>query len=439
MNPKLPLLLFSLLPIGLSTALPSRSQEVLNEAPVLWEPVVRSSAPQPQQPGGRQSTPAEEIVWELVTESKAANGQPSKTTNPQTEVVWSLVPETLELAETTPATKAGASASAQQVVWEEIPGSVNPLGPATLSTVATKESTGSDEQPPADAVAFENSQPARRIPPPPPPPALQALNRSIAFGDGSVGPDIGWRVPSGLRWSRRWFGDATLQAISRRKEDDKNWFSIGSGDGEWIAHANVLQTKNWSLGLNHSFRSVQNNRNIAGGSTGPEDGMSTGFRIARAIGDTGGISFGAEQLIQWDDKTDTGRNLYVMATKGWWLGDQGKDYPLIIANGGFGTGKLSYDQPLRLACIYNVEPGREGNFIRDKDLCWSPIGSIAIVFNEAFGLFTEYSGTTTSVNASLNLTSGIPIRLTGGLSFADSRGLRDFYRYRWTLGASIGF
>ena len=169
MNPKLPLLLFSLLPIVIANALPSRSQELLNEAPVLWEPVVRSSAPQPRQPGITATDLAEEIVWELVPESKAANGQLSKTTNHQTEVVWSIVPETPQLAETTPPSNAGASASAQQVMWEEIPGSVNPLGLTPSSTVATKGSAGSDE-PPADAVAFEKSQPARRIPAPPPPP-----------------------------------------------------------------------------------------------------------------------------------------------------------------------------------------------------------------------------------------------------------------------------
>lgn len=44
MNPKLPLLLFSLLPIGIASALPSGEQELLNEAPVLWEPVVRLSS-----------------------------------------------------------------------------------------------------------------------------------------------------------------------------------------------------------------------------------------------------------------------------------------------------------------------------------------------------------------------------------------------------------
>ena len=179
---------------------------------------------------GLQSKPSEEILWELVPESKAAIGQPIKSTNPQSEVVWSLVPD-IPQPETTHPANAGGSASTQQLEWELIPGSVNPLGPKTSSTLATKESAGSDE-PPADAVAFENSQPARRIPAPPPPPALQALNRSIAFGDGSAGPDIGWSVPNGFRWSRRWFADLNVYEPSPTRRRQRRRL----GRWRWCGH-----------------------------------------------------------------------------------------------------------------------------------------------------------------------------------------------------------
>ena len=254
MNPKLPLLLFSLLPISIATALPSRGQELRNATPVRWESDVRSTAPRPHQPGGLQSKPDEEILWELVPESKAAIGQPIKPTNPQSEVVWSLVPQN-PLSETTHPANAGGSVSTQQLEWEVIPSSVNPLGPKPSRTLATKESAGSDE-PPADAVAFEDSQPARRIPAPPPPPALQALNRSIAFGDGSAGPDIGWRVPNGFRWSRRWFADLNVYRQNRRQHGDDNFLDWGEGDGVGILHTNLLQTNHWSVAISTSFRQL---------------------------------------------------------------------------------------------------------------------------------------------------------------------------------------
>ena len=375
-------------------------------------------------------------MWELAPESKTAIGQPIKPTNPQPEVVWSLVPHTPQ-PETAHPANAGGSASTQQLEWEVIPGSVNPLGPKASSTHSTKESAGSEE-PPADAVAFENSQPARRIPAPPPPPALQALNRSIAFGDGSAGPDIGWRVPNGFRWSRRWFADLNVYGQSHRQQGDDNVVDWGDGGGVGILHTNLLQTDHWSVALSTSFSSLQNNPNIPGRATGIDSGLSSGFRISRSIGDTGGIALGAEQLIQWDDQTDTGRNLYLMASKGWWLGDEVTNFPLLIVNGGFGTGRFSWESNLRFACAYNVEK-RLNQFSIDNDLCWAPIGTIALVLNEYWSVFTEYSAGHSTLSASVNLDQNFPLRITWGVSFADGKKLRKTDEYRYTFAASISF
>ncbi len=412
--------------LGLSTPL---------HAQVVWEPVSEQKAQQDEilvrKPGGSSNDPVppQPIVWTPVP------SEDSRTADENNAIVWTPVPETKSMASESPPNTA--------VVWEVIPDRDTPLSPSpsnTLAEASQGSSANAQETPPAEVIAQESAMPQRMLSGPPPPPPLQTLNRSIAYGDGLVGPDIGWRVPNGLRWNRRWFGDATVQAINRRQQEDDNFLDFGIGDGEGIVHANILQTKNWSVGLNYSFRSLQNNPNVAGGNTDITDGMSTGFRIARAMGDTGGIAFGAEQLIQWDDQTDTGRNIYLMATKGWWLGNQGNDYPLLIANGGVGTGAFQYDNPLRFACINNVQTRPEPNFQRDSDLCWGPIGTVALVFNEYFGIFTEYNGTATTLSASLNLTGGIPIRLTWGISFADSKELREeFDQYRWNFGASIGF
>ena len=322
-------------------------------------------------------------MWELVPESKAANSQSIEPTNPEIEMVLSLVPETPQLAETTSPTKAGTYSSTQ-VVWEVIPGSVNQLGPTPSSTLATKESTG-PEEPPADAVAFENSQPARRIPAPPPPPALQALSRSIAFGDGSVGPDLGHRVPNGFHWSPSFLGDATVIGYSYqegRNPADPLIPALDSGnlDGWALVHLNLLQAKEWSVALNTTFRSLQNNPNIPGSRTGITDGFSNGFRISRSLGDTAGISLGGEQVLQWDDQSDRGRNLYLAISKGWWLGNNGRDFPLFIAKGGLGSGRLaSFTRNLEnnemqdlfdFTCV-PVESNRTVARI-DENLCWGP-------------------------------------------------------------------
>lgn len=275
---------------------------------------------------------------------------------------------------------------------------------------------------------------------------IQTLNRSVAFSDGLVGPDISLRIPNGFRWSKRWFGDVSILGYdyqNGRNPGDPFIPARDSGnlDGWGIIHANILQTTNWSFALNTSFRSLQNNPDIPGGSTGIADGVSSGFRIARAIGNTGGIAFGGEQLIQWDDNTDTGRNLYLMASNGWWLGNNGKDYPLFIANGGFGTGRFASltdkDEPFNFTCT-PVESNRKIGKV-DENLCWGPIGSVSLVFDEWWGTFVEYAIGRATLGISANLTGGIPLRVTAGVHFAENDEIVSFDELRWITQFSIGF
>lgn len=280
----------------------------------------------------------------------------------------------------------------------------------------------------------------------PPPPKLRALNRSIAYSDGMVGPDIGWQVPNGFRWSERWFGDVSVRAFSRRsKKNEESFWAWNNGDGTALISLNLIQSGNWSIGLNSSFRSLYQGNQAAGGSTRVGEGFSSGFRISTEIGDTGGIAFGGEQILQWDDKTDTGRNFYLMATKGWRLKSQ--DFPVFITNGGFGTGRFAnqgannktpWINPNRFGCIYGVQ-NRSGSFSVDNDLCWSPIGSAGVVFNESAGMFLEYWSGNANISASANLNQGIPIRLTFGLDFLRKNEMRDPENMTWVFRASLGF
>lgn len=399
-----------------------------NAPPIVWEPVedpnsdARRSGALPAAPATPQT-----VVWEPVPADPSGDGAvPAPTT-----VVWEPLPSTEAIAEVEESTEV-------QIQVAE--------GDGITETITVEESTtvqvDKQETPPPEALAIEQDQPSRVTELPPPPP-LQALDRSIAFGDGLVGPDIGWFVPNGFRWSQRWFGDVAVLGNSRRTKDE-SFFAWNNGDATAILNVNVLQAGSWSVGLNTSFRSVYQGDNAAGGSTQVGEGVASGFRIATAIGDTGGIAFGGEQVIQWDDKTDSGRNLYLMASKGWWLGSGGKDYPLLIANGGFGTGRFAnqsintFDNPLRFACIEGVE-NRSGSFAVDNDLCWSPIGTLSLVVNEWWGMFVEYRSGTAQAAASINLTGGIPLRFTWGVNFAEKNEVQDWDALTWVFRASVGF
>ncbi len=460
-------LLGGLAPLAMAAPIQVRAQ-----VQVIWEPVTKEKADQlqilvPSVDGGAtsvqtsisesnatpQSAAPKPIVWEVVPEEEATN--PS-TTNPSlsTEVVWEPLPHNPSVA-----SDESNDDSNTAIAWEVLRDTISPLTPEAIDTIAEAESEAinvqstTSERPPSEVIAQEEAMPPRAVPDLPPPPALQALNRSIAYNDGVVGPDISLRIPNGFRWSQRWFGDVSV--LGYDYQDGRNpgdpfipARDSGNLDGWAIVHANILQTENWSVALNTSFRSLQNNPDIPGGSTGIKDGVSTGFRIARAIGDTGGIAFGGEQVIQWDDQTDTGRNLYLMASNGWWLGNNGKDYPLFIANGGFGTGRfasLTRNDPkgeelgdiFDFTCIA-VESNRKRAKI-DENLCWGPIGSVSLVVDEWWGMFVDYAISRATFGVSANVTGGFPLRLTAGVHFAEDNEIVSFDQLRWIAQFSIGF
>ncbi len=366
----------------------------------------KSIPPLPPIENTKKLTTSNSLTWQTVHQTSNKRHQ-----TPQ----WQILPDTSE-----------ASDSSNRIVWSPID------DPFLHENIAEEQLTTS-----TPIVVLT------------PPPSLQALDRSIAFGSDLVGPDISWNIPNGLRWSERWFGSASLLGQSRRTPGD-SFIDLDkggdTGDGVGILHANILQWKSLSVGINTTVRSIYQADDGSGtGSSKIGEGVSSGFRIATAIGDTGGIAFGGEQVLQWDDKTDTGRNLYLMATKGWWLGNKGTDYPLLIANGGFGTGRfanqdiLSWENPLRFACVNNVEDRKNIFATVDNDLCWSPIGTVSLVLNDYVGTFLEYRSGTAQAAASISLTDGIPLRFTWGVNFAGKNEVLETDQWTWVFRASLGF
>lgn len=348
-------------------------------------------------------------------------------------VVWTLMPASDEWIDPTKISRPNA------VVWKQLKQPLESLPNQEQEWVADRK-----ELQPEEAAVIESEQPKikeRQLLADPP--KLQTLDRSIAFNNGFVGPDISWNIPNGLRWSQEWFASASILGQSRRNNEGP-FVAWNDGDAVAIIHANVIQTKNWSFGVNTSFRSVYQGSKAGGGSTEIGEGISSGFRIAKQLGDTAGFAFGGEQVIQWDDRTDTGRNLYLMATKGWWLGAQQKTFPLLLTNIGIGTGRFanqdinSFANPYRFGCIKNFE-SREETFRVDNDLCWSPIGSTAIVINPWWSIFTEYRSGTAQAATSVSLNNGLPIRLTWGVNFLGKNEYVKEDNLTWIFKASLGF
>ncbi len=275
----------------------------------------------------------------------------------------------------------------------------------------------------------------------PPAPALQSLNRSIAFNDGTPGPDLAWKVPQGFRWSEQWFVDLSISGANTRPPNSSFWaWNYGDASGE--LHLRVLQQKNWTFGVNATFRSVYQGSNYSGGTTAIGDGFATGFRFDYALSPSSGVALGAEQLIQYDSNNDTGRNLYLVGSKGWWLGGKPGLFPMLVGTAGFGTGRLGNNPNLQFACLNNVNSSTDADVVKFNPLCWSPIGSAAFLLNPNWSIFSEYNSQDWLAGLSLSANNGFPMRLSWGVLLGN---VGTNYNYvgndnlRWFFRASLGF
>ena len=274
----------------------------------------------------------------------------------------------------------------------------------------------------------------------PPEPKLQALNRSISFASDGPGPDLAWKVPQGFRWSEDWFVDASILGANTRPPNSSFW-AWNNGDAAGEVHLRVYQQQNWSFGVNATFRSVYQGSSLAGGTTSIGDGFATGFRLDYALSKSSGIAIGAEQLIQYDSTNDSGRNLYLVGSKGWWLGGYAGSFPLLIGTAGVGTGRLGDNPSLQFACTTSIAGITDVSSGTSSPLCWSPIGSAAMLLNNNWSVFTEYNSQDWLAGLSLSMNDSFPIRISWGVLLGNAGTNYNYVgndNLRWFFRASIG-
>ena len=264
---------------------------------------------------------------------------------------------------------------------------------------------------------------------------FRSFNRSIVFNDNLVGPDISWLVPPGLSWSRKYKFDASVRGHSRR-EDNESFFGWNNGDAVGQFYYQFLNLEKSTIGLNFGMRSVyqgENNKSSIG------EGLSAGYRWDYELSDDAGIAFGAEQLVHFDGLTDTGRDIYLTATKVFGNKSFENPFPLYVVTGGLGTGKLS-EGVIKGLCSDLF--GGAGNHIKIQNrLCWAPIFSIARVSNQKFSTFLEYNSHSFILGTSYAPVREIPLRgtLAVKLTDEDNYDLNNFSDMTWVFRLSLGF
>ncbi len=271
---------------------------------------------------------------------------------------------------------------------------------------------------------------------------INSFNRSIVFNNEEIGPDVSWIVPSGFSWNEKFKFDLSARGHNTQIPDppSRNFFSWNDGDAIGLISYQFLHNKKSSFGINIGIRSLYQGNSAAGGSTKIGEGISSGFRWDYEIDERSGIAIGAEQLIHYDSTTDSGRNIYVTASKAWF--DSNSDdnsFPIYIATAGLGTGRMAVG-PINGLC--SDLAGGSGTEFTHRRLCWAPVFSLASVWNKKLSTFFEYNSRFFVLGSSFAPSQKIPLRGTFALILSDhidNYKFHDVNEMNWVFNISLGF
>ena len=269
---------------------------------------------------------------------------------------------------------------------------------------------------------------------------LNILNRSIVINN-KVGPDISWLIPPGFSWNSIYKFDLNVRGHNSEipNPPHRNFFGWNNGDAVGLFSYQFLHLNKASFGLNLGIRSLYQGDNAIGGQSKFGEGISGGFRYDYELSENSGFAFGGEQLIHFDSLTDTGRNIYLTASKGWWSSEE-DDFPLYVATAGIGTGRMAVGT-VKGFCSGILDGA--GTEIRTKrNLCWAPVFSIASVWNQNLSTFFEYNSRFFLLGTSLAPFEDIPIRGSLALMLSDhidNYKLNNFEELNWVFNISLGF
>ncbi len=245
--------------------------------------------------------------------------------------------------------------------------------------------------------------------------SISSLNRSIVFDDKRIGPDLSFLVPIGFKSINDNFLDISIRGWNRRPENS-NLFRWNGGDSVGQIFYNFLHNEKSTLGLNLGVRSLYGG-SLPGGNTGFGEGISSGFRWDYKLGNSMGLAIGAEQFIQFDGKTDTGRDIYLSISKAIFKKNNDKFFPLLVFTGGVGTGYFALWDKTKFACT-DLFGGAAVDINKYHKLCWGPFGTLSIVLNEKIATFIEYNNY--SFMSGVSVVPLKRLRFTTGVTLAES-------------------
>jgi len=251
-----------------------------------------------------------------------------------------------------------------------------------------------------------------------PPKSSDVLVRSVGRGftvNGNPYPDISLKLPNAFALDQQFTLSSQLTGASRTRNckvgEGQDWTQCA--DGELFFELTPLKGKNASLGINWSIQSLSS-RNTAFASA-----QSVGFKGAVNLTPTLGLAFGGEQIIQFDNNTDLGRNYYLLLSQAVPL-SKGAKPAMLVATAGVGSDFFGYGGNGVLGstnCIGGNNISSR-NFPSGTDCYWGPVGALSIAINDRLSIGAEWFG--------YGIGAGISLRPFGDLPLTASLYATDF-------------
>ena len=245
-----------------------------------------------------------------------------------------------------------------------------------------------------------------------PPVAAAVQVRGVGRGftvNGNPYPDISLKLPNAFAIDRQFTFSGQLAGTSRNRTckvgEGQDWSQCA--DGELFFEITPLKGENASLGINWTIQSLSNRNGSSG------TGQSLGFKGALNLTPTLGLAFGGEQIIQFDNNTDLGRNYYLLLSQAVPL-SRGEKPAMLVATAGIGSDAFGYGGNGVLGSTNCIGGGNisSKNYPKGTDCYWGPVGALSVAINDRLSIGAEWFGYGIGAGISLRPFSDLPLTAT---------------------------
>ena len=214
---------------------------------------------------------------------------------------------------------------------------------------------------------------------------VKASGRNITINN-IVYPEISNYVPNAFVQDSNYKFNVSTRLISKTRSSTCKGSLFYCGDGILNISYGLFNTESSSLSIDYTIQSLTSRRK----GTKIGEATSMGFKLAKELNPNWSVALGGDNVIHFDGLTDLGRNFYLISSHFYSINDSSNS-PKIFLNFGIGSDFFGYKGNGNLGqinCFGNNTLTGEGS----ANCNIGVISSASIIFNENFGLVTEWFG-----------------------------------------------